>query len=252
MARAPGRGPPSGTPTLTASRLAELREAGARAIPLSLDGSTAVVHDRFRGVPGVFGWTLEAWQAARELGLKVQINSTVTGHHLADLADIAALVSRLGAVSWSAFLLVPTGRGALLPVLYPRADDALPPAAAGRLRAFFGPRQAGRQEGHRRAAEMTGPGDLADLLQQEMSRRGFRPARADRGPQIEFALGLCPFAEVAADDPDTICRLHLGLAEGLTEGLGGLIAERLTVRPARRAGCRLTVRKAAAEPRIYR
>jgi MoaA/NifB/PqqE/SkfB family radical SAM enzyme len=30
---------PSGTPTLTAGRLAELREAGARAISLSLDGS---------------------------------------------------------------------------------------------------------------------------------------------------------------------------------------------------------------------
>jgi len=36
---------------------------------------------------------------------------------------------------------------------------------------------------------------------------------------IEFTLGRCPFAEVAAADPDTICRLHLGLAEGLTEDL---------------------------------
>jgi radical SAM protein len=117
---------PSGTPTLSAGRLAELRDAGARAISLSLDGSAAEVHDRFRGVPGVFGWTLGAWHAATELGLKVQINTTVTGHNLTDLADIAALVSRLGAVSWSAFLLVPTGRGALLPALTARqAEDVL-------------------------------------------------------------------------------------------------------------------------------
>jgi len=117
---------PSGTPTLTASRLTGLRDAGARAISLSLDGSTAEVHDRFRGVPGVFGWTLEAWQAAIELGLKVQINTTVTGHNLADLADIAGLVHRLGAVSWSVFLLVPTGRGALLPALTAlQAEDVL-------------------------------------------------------------------------------------------------------------------------------
>lgn len=108
---------PSVTPTLTADHLAELREAGARAISLSLDGSRAAIHDRFRGVPGVFDWTLQAWQAARELGLKVQINTTVTGHNLTDLADIAGLVHRLGAMSWSAFLLVPTGRGALLPAL---------------------------------------------------------------------------------------------------------------------------------------
>jgi radical SAM protein len=117
---------PSGTPTLTAGRLAELREAGARAISLSLDGSVAEVHDRFRGVPGVFDWTLDAWRAARDLGLKVQVNTTVTGHNLADLADIAALVARVGAVSWSAFLLVPTGRGALLPALTARqAEDVL-------------------------------------------------------------------------------------------------------------------------------
>ena len=70
---------PSGTPTLTAERLAGLHQAGARAISLSLDGSTAEIHDRFRGVPGVFGWTLDAWRAARELGLKVQVNTTVTG-----------------------------------------------------------------------------------------------------------------------------------------------------------------------------
>ena len=117
---------PSGTPTLTAARLAGLHQAGTRAISLSLDGSTAAIHDRFRGVPGVFAWTLGAWQAARELGLKVQINTTVTGHNLTDLADIAGLVHRLGAVSWSAFLLVPTGRGALLPGLTARqAEDVL-------------------------------------------------------------------------------------------------------------------------------
>jgi AdoMet-dependent heme synthase len=117
---------PSGTPTLTAGRLAGLRDAGARAISLSLDGSTAEVHDRFRGVPGVFGWTMRAWRAALNLGLKVQVNTSVTGHNLDDLADIAALVNRLGAVSWSAFLLVPTGRGVLLPALTARqAEDVL-------------------------------------------------------------------------------------------------------------------------------
>jgi predicted ArsR family transcriptional regulator len=108
------------------------------------------------------------------------------------------------------------------------------------------PRQAGRQEGHRRAAEMPGPGDPASLLEQEMARRGFRPARSDRGPVTEFTLGRCPFAEVAATDPGTICQLHLGLAEGLSEGLGGLVTQRLAAKPARRAGCRLTVRKTAA------
>src|SRR5215469_14963676 len=48
------------------------------------------------------------------------------------------------------------------------------------------PRQVGRQDGHRRAAEISGSGDPADLLELEISRRGFRPARTERGSQLEF------------------------------------------------------------------
>ena len=66
-----------------------------------------------------------------------------------------------------------------------------------------------------------------------MTRRGFRPARAEQGRRVDFILGCCPFAEVAAADPDTVCQLHLGLAEGLTHGLGGLVVERLAAKNAR-------------------
>ncbi|MFD9677214.1 TIGR04053 family radical SAM/SPASM domain-containing protein, partial [Streptomyces sp. NPDC059981] len=102
---------PSGTPTLTRENLSAVRDAGAVALSLSLDGSTAARHDAFRGVPGVYDRTLEGWRAARELGLKVQINTTVTRDSLEDLADIAALVRREGAMLWSGFVLVPAGRG---------------------------------------------------------------------------------------------------------------------------------------------
>lgn len=107
------------------------------------------------------------------------------------------------------------------------------------------PRQAGRQDGHRRAAEISGQGDPADLMEQELSRRGFRPARTDRGRRLEFTLQRCPFAEVAAVDPGTICQVHLGIAEGLTEGLGRLQVERLAPKDPRQAGCRLTLRRAS-------
>ncbi|WP_406010374.1 radical SAM protein [Streptomyces sp. NBC_00637] len=107
---------PSGTPTLTAERLREVHAAGAVGLSLSLDGSTAEIHDTFRGVPGVFRWTLEAWDAARAMGMKVQINTTVTRHNLHDLPDIVRLVAEHGAMLWSAFFLVPTGRGRQLGV----------------------------------------------------------------------------------------------------------------------------------------
>ncbi|MFF0739295.1 TIGR04053 family radical SAM/SPASM domain-containing protein [Streptomyces sp. NPDC004111] len=105
---------PSGTPTLTRENLTAVRDAGAVALSLSVDGSTAARHDTFRGVDGVFDLTLDGWRAARDLGLKVQINTTVSRYSLEDLADIAALVRRERAMLWSGFLLVPTGRGAEL------------------------------------------------------------------------------------------------------------------------------------------
>ncbi|MFI2721974.1 TIGR04053 family radical SAM/SPASM domain-containing protein [Streptomyces collinus] len=108
---------PSGTPTLTPERLREVHEAGAVGLSLSLDGSTAELHDGFRGVPGVYRWTLDAWDAARAMGMKVQINTTVARHNLHDLPDVVRLVRDHGAMLWSAFFLVPTGRGRQLGVL---------------------------------------------------------------------------------------------------------------------------------------
>lgn len=102
---------PSGTPSLTRQNLTMIAEAGATAISLSLDGATASEHDGFRRVDGVFDWTLEGWRIARELGLKVQVNTTVSRHNLHSLPRIAELVAEYGAMTWSAFLLVPTGRG---------------------------------------------------------------------------------------------------------------------------------------------
>lgn len=108
---------PSGTPTLTHENLAALAEAGGRAISLSLDGSTPEIHDTFRATPDVYRWTLDAWRNAHALGLKVQINTTVTGHNLTDLPEIVRVVHTEKALTWSAFILVPTGRGRLLPPL---------------------------------------------------------------------------------------------------------------------------------------
>lgn len=106
---------PSGTPTLTPDNLRAVYDAGAVALSLSLDGSTAERHDGFRGVPGVYDRTLDAWRAAREIGLKVQVNTTVARHNLDDLPDTVRLVRDHGSVVWSAFFLVPTGRGRNLP-----------------------------------------------------------------------------------------------------------------------------------------
>ena len=112
---------PSVTPLLTRAALIELRAAGAKAVSLSLDGGTAATHDGFRGVAGVFDATLAAARTVREVGFRLQLNTTVTAGNVRELPQILRFVLELEAALWSVFLLVPTGRGAGLDSLSP--DD---------------------------------------------------------------------------------------------------------------------------------
>ncbi len=102
---------PSGTAALTQDKLARLQAAGLARLAVSLDGSTADLHDAFRGVRGSFRWTLRILESARNIGLPLQVNTTVTRHNLHDLPAIAALLNEIGIVLWAVFSLVPTGRG---------------------------------------------------------------------------------------------------------------------------------------------
>ncbi|HEX6879190.1 MAG TPA: TIGR04053 family radical SAM/SPASM domain-containing protein [Terriglobales bacterium] len=102
---------PSATPLLTKEAVGKLKESGLARLAISLDGPTATIHDSFRKVAGSFQWTLDAVQYAHEVGLPVQINTTITRHNLQYLDAMIALVEKLGIVLWSVFFLVPTGRG---------------------------------------------------------------------------------------------------------------------------------------------
>lgn len=176
-----------------------------------------------------------------ELTQYVQLNHNAVRQHLAVLRDAGLIVEEPEERDRP-------GRPRLLYRLHPEVAGRwdtpsayawLASMLSATIRRGLDPRQVGRLDGHRRAADVAGTDDPADLLEQEMSRRGFRPERADDGERVEFVLGVCPFAEVAADDPDTICMLHLGMAEGMAEGLGGLTIDHLVVKNAHKAGCRL-------------
>jgi radical SAM protein with 4Fe4S-binding SPASM domain len=101
---------PAGTPLLSHAALRRLQHAGLQGVSVSLDGSCAAVHDTFRRVPGSFDWSLQGAAAAAALGLRLQINTTLTRHNLSDLKAIAHLVAALEARRWTLFFLVPTGR----------------------------------------------------------------------------------------------------------------------------------------------
>ena len=102
------------TPTATAlptlKRLREAKEAGIRRIALSLDAPVPEVHDEFRKVEGSWQRTMDILHRAEEVGLSVQVNTTVTSFNLELLPEMVPFIEEVGAVQWSVFFMVPTGR----------------------------------------------------------------------------------------------------------------------------------------------
>lgn len=103
---------PAGSPAATGATLRRLRAAGATAVSFSLDGRRHV-HDRRRGVPGSFAWTVAGATAARDAGLRLQVNSTIGRDNLEEVDALAELVRDLRASLWSVFFTVPVGRAGL-------------------------------------------------------------------------------------------------------------------------------------------
>lgn len=102
---------PAATPLLLRADLAALKQAGVSSLSLSLDGATAASHDRFRGVPHTFERTLAAARAAKEAGLMLQVNTTLSRSTLAEFPAFTELMRReVQPDVWSIFVLVPTGR----------------------------------------------------------------------------------------------------------------------------------------------
>lgn len=78
----------------------------------------------------------------------------------------------------------------------------------------------------------------ADDLVAQMATQGFAPTLRQRESGPEVVLHTCPFETAALTDQNTVCGLHLGLAQGLTEGTD-LRVEELVRRDPRRAKCLL-------------
>lgn len=116
---------PSGTEELTADTIADLDEAGLRRLALSIDGGSPTAHDDFRGESGSFEATVRAAEAARDLGVPLQINTTVCASTVDELPAIRELVADLEAVLWSVFFLVPVGRGLVLDPIDPERAEAI-------------------------------------------------------------------------------------------------------------------------------
>ena len=97
---------PSATPQMTREAVFRLKDAGLSRLAVSLDSHDPGVHDAFRGVPGSFDRTLRIIEWARDAGLPVQINTTITCRNVDHVDDMAEPLARLGIVLWSVFFLI--------------------------------------------------------------------------------------------------------------------------------------------------
>ena len=89
----------------------KMKKANIKMVSLSLDGSTAEVHDNFRQCPGAFEGVIRATEFFRRHGQKFLINSSFTKRNQHDIAATFKLAKSLGATAWYMFMIVPTGRG---------------------------------------------------------------------------------------------------------------------------------------------
>ena len=90
---------------------AEMKDADIKMVSLSIDGSTAEIHDNFRQSPGAFAGVIRAAETLKRNGIKFLINSSFTKRNQHDIANTFRVAKELGATAWYMFMIVPTGRG---------------------------------------------------------------------------------------------------------------------------------------------
>lgn len=89
----------------------KMKKADIKMVSLSLDGSTAAVHDDFRSCEGAFDGVVNAAALFRKHGQKFLVNSSFTKRNQHDIANTFKVAKSLGATAWYMFMIVPTGRG---------------------------------------------------------------------------------------------------------------------------------------------
>ena len=68
--------------TLVTKQVAQkIVDSGVKRVAISLDGSDAATHDTFRGIPGAFDAAITGFRNLKDLGMSVQINTTIARHN---------------------------------------------------------------------------------------------------------------------------------------------------------------------------
>jgi len=89
----------------------QMVKPGINGASVSIDGPDQEIHDNFRKQTGAFEAALNSVRLLKDAGVRVQVNTSLTGSNMRYIDRIYRLVKDLDADAWHIFLLVPTGRG---------------------------------------------------------------------------------------------------------------------------------------------
>ena len=101
---------PTTTALATKERLGRLRDLGVSMIHISIDGAGPETHDAFRGFAGTYDRAQQTLAYLHELGIGVQVGTTVTRGNVHELPALAEQMAANKVRMWNLFFLVPTGR----------------------------------------------------------------------------------------------------------------------------------------------
>ena len=107
-------------------------DSGVQRVAISLDGADAITHDTFRGIPGAFDAAIAGFRNLKNLGMSVQINTTIARHNAHQLPNVLELAKSLGADALHTFLLVPVGCGVDI-----ASEQMVPPEEYERMLNWF-------------------------------------------------------------------------------------------------------------------
>lgn len=116
---------PSVTPLLTSEKLAKLKDSGASAVSVSIDGASPTTHDGIRRVEGTFARSLEVLREGLRLGLNMQVNTTVMRRNVSELPDLFHILVSYGVKVWEVFFLIRVGRGIDVEDLSPEENESV-------------------------------------------------------------------------------------------------------------------------------
>ena len=166
--------------TLVSKEIArKIVDSGVRRVSISLDGVDAATHDAFRGIPGAFDAALRGFRNLKELGMSVQINTTIARHNAHQLPAVLELARSIGADALHTFLLVPVGCGVDI-----AAEQMVPPAEYEEILNWFYDRS---QEGGIELKATCAPHYFRVVHQRRAAERraGTAPALSDAPPAIK-------------------------------------------------------------------